>query len=99
MNPGEVSFKSMKAVRRIECFARDNKILNRLSKTRVEIFENVEELLHQGKKSRDPNFFTNYIANNRELLIEQEKERRQAKKNKKKIKSQNSDSDFEYTDD
>lgn len=94
MKPGEVSFKSLKYCKRKECFARDNKILNRLSKTRVEVLENVETLLHDAKKSKDPMFFVNYIDQNRSALLEAEKTRRQEKKLAKKKKS--TDDDF-YT--
>ncbi|CCD26459.1 Jlp2p NDAI_0H02850 [Naumovozyma dairenensis CBS 421] len=88
MKPGEVSFKSMKVVKKLECFSRDNKALNRLMKTRVEIIDGVEELLYQAKKSKDPKFFQNYLSINKERLILEEKERKTAKKQKKKKKEE-----------
>ncbi|CCE93700.1 Jlp2p TDEL_0G03330 [Torulaspora delbrueckii] len=57
MKPGEVSFKSLQRVRRMESFARDQPLLNRLTKTRVELAENVEEILHHAKKTKDGDFF------------------------------------------
>lgn len=84
MKPGEVSFKSLQRVRRLECFARDQRLLNRLAKTRVDLAENVEELLHRAKKTKDGDFFTQYVTDNRERLIEEAKERKHAKKMKKK---------------
>lgn len=86
MKPGEVSFKTTKALRKKECFARDNKVLNRLEKTRIEVFENLEALLHEGKKSKNETFFEEYLANNREKLIEEERARKQEKKLSKKKK-------------
>ncbi|SCV05227.1 LANO_0H02850g1_1 [Lachancea nothofagi CBS 11611] len=85
MKPGEVSFKSVRRIQKLECHGRDTKLLNRLDKTRVEILENVESLLHEAKKSKDPEFFTNYIAAHRELLLAQEQDRKVAKKIKKKV--------------
>ncbi|KAM3162761.1 Protein JLP2 [Lachancea thermotolerans] len=83
MKPGEVSFKSMKKINKLECYGRENQVLNRLDKTKVEVFDNVEELLHQAKKEKDPEFFVNFISQNRELLAIQEQERKSAKKAKK----------------
>lgn len=91
MKPGEVSFKSLKYCKRKECFARDNKILNRLTKTRIEVLENVESLLHEAKKSRDSLFFVNYINQNRDTLIEAERTRKSKKKQAKTVKSNDID--------
>ena len=96
MNPGEVSFKSLRQCRKMECGARDNKILNRLAKTRVELFNNVEATLNEAKKTKNGNFFVNYIESNRSNLIEEEKLRKVAKKNQKKKNKQSKD---EVTDD
>lgn len=84
MKPGEVSFKSLQRVRRMESFARDQPLLNRLTKTRVELAENVEEILHHAKKTKDGDFFLRHIDNNRGRLIEEAQLRKQAKKQKKK---------------
>lgn len=91
MKPGEVSFKSLKRCRRLECYTRDQKQLNGLAKTRVKISNGVEELLHQAKKSKDGDFFLRYLAQNRERLIEEEKIQKEAKKKKKReaIEEQN----------
>lgn len=86
MKPGEVSFKSTKNIRKMECFSRDNKILNRLQKSRIEIVEDLEELLHTAKKSKDGEFLTLYLDTNREELIRAEIERRVAKRKQKKAK-------------
>lgn len=94
MKPGEVSFKSLQRVRKKQCFARDQRLLNRLAKTRVEVTEGVEELLHHAKKSKDGDFFLRYVASNREKLIEEAKARKQAKKQQKK-KEQEEESDLE----
>ncbi|AJS96892.1 Jlp2p [Saccharomyces cerevisiae YJM1463] len=96
MNPGEVSFKSLRQCRKMECGARDNKILNRLAKTRVELFNNVEATLNEAKKTKNGDFFVNYIESNRSNLIEEEKLRKGAKKNQKKKNKQSKD---EVTDD
>lgn len=85
MKPGEVSFKSLKNCRRKISYNRDNNIINRLTKTRIEIFDNVEALLHGAKKSKNYDFLNNYITENAERLIEEEKTRKIAKKQKKKI--------------
>lgn len=84
MKAGEVSFKSLKRCRRLECYARDQKLLNGLAKTRVKISDGLEELLHQAKKSKDGDFFLRYLTQNRERLIEEEKIQKQARKNKKR---------------
>ncbi|SCU96870.1 LAME_0F17722g1_1 [Lachancea meyersii CBS 8951] len=84
MKPGEVAFKSMRKIQKFQCYARDNKVLNRLEKTRVEVAENVELFLHGARKTKDPDFFDIYLANNTELLLAQEQERKAAKKAKKK---------------
>ncbi|CAI4049787.1 hypothetical protein SUVZ_13G2650 [Saccharomyces uvarum] len=87
MNPGEVSFKSLRQCRKMECGTRDNKTLNRLTKTRVELFDNVEATLNEAKKTKNGDFFVKLIESNRQNLIEEEKQRKLAKKNqKKKIK-------------
>ncbi|CDO91791.1 unnamed protein product [Kluyveromyces dobzhanskii CBS 2104] len=86
MKPGEVSYKSMKSLRKIECFARDNSILNRLQKTRLEILDSVEPLLHEAKKSKDGDFLVKFIEDNRERLIQEEAARKAIKKQKKKTK-------------
>lgn len=91
MKPGEVSFKSLKQCGRLECYARDQKILNRLAKSRVEIYESVEELLNLAKKSKDGDFFINYISKNKGRLIEEEKARKSAKKQSKKQESSKED--------
>ncbi|CAB4254466.1 similar to Saccharomyces cerevisiae YMR132C JLP2 Protein of unknown function, contains sequence that closely resembles a J domain (typified by the E. coli DnaJ protein) [Maudiozyma barnettii] len=84
MNPGEVSFKTLKNCKRRKCFSRDNKIINRLTKTRVEMAENVEETLHDAKKSKDGFYFNKYLAANNQRLIEEEIQRQRLKKEKKK---------------
>ncbi|SCW00729.1 LAFE_0C10660g1_1 [Lachancea fermentati] len=91
MKPGEVSFKSTKRVQRMECHARENKILNRLDKTRIEVIDNVEQLLHEAKKSKDGEFLSNFVKMNRDRLREDEQERRRTNKLKKKS-PQNKDS-------
>ncbi|CUS22858.1 LAQU0S07e01706g1_1 [Lachancea quebecensis] len=83
MKPGEVSFKSTRKIQKLECYGRENQVLNRLDKTRIEVLDNVEELLHQAKKEKDPEFFVNFIAQNKETLVIQERERKSAKKAKK----------------
>ncbi|CCF55475.1 hypothetical protein KAFR_0A00370 [Kazachstania africana CBS 2517] len=94
MKPGEVSFKSLKMCRRKQAFQRDNKILNRLTKTRVELFEDVEETLHLAKKSKDGEFFSTLLANNRDKPLEEELERKRAKK-LAKCKKKNQDDEGE----
>ncbi|QEU62400.1 Jlp2 [Kluyveromyces lactis] len=96
MKPGEVSYKSMKAVRKMDCFARDNTILNRLQKTRIEIIDDLESLLHEAKKSKDPEFFVRYIEINRERLIQEETQRKALKKQKKKLNKRNEGQLLEY---
>ncbi|AMD21759.1 HFL097Wp [Eremothecium sinecaudum] len=84
MKPGEVSFKTIKSVRKLECYARDNKVVNRLKKTRIEIAEDVEKLLHDAKQTKNSDFLVNYVQSNRERLINEEIQRLQQRKNKKK---------------
>lgn len=84
MKPGEVSFKSLQRLKRVQCYARDQRLLTRLTKTRVELVDNVEELLHSAKKTKDGDFLLRYVAENRERLVEEAKARKQAKKQKKK---------------
>ncbi|CCE64055.1 hypothetical protein TPHA_0G02190 [Tetrapisispora phaffii CBS 4417] len=84
MKPGEVSFKSQRACTKRDCFARDTKIMNRLNKTRVELYEDVENILHDAKKSKNPNYFTELIANQRDELLESERLRKAEKKQNKK---------------
>ncbi|EDO16963.1 hypothetical protein Kpol_1041p21 [Vanderwaltozyma polyspora DSM 70294] len=98
MKPGEVSFKSTRACKRVECYARDNKVLNRLQKTRVELHDDVEKILHDAKKSKDSDYFLKYIESNKERLIEEEKQRKIAKKNSKK-KPKNDLEDKDILDD
>lgn len=97
MNPGEVSFKSMKQCHKKICYTRDNKALNRLAKTRIEIHDNLEELLHTAKKSKDYEFFLKYLASNKNQLIQDEKDRKLAKKQQKQQKKKSDDDEFEYT--
>lgn len=87
MKPGEVSFKATRYCQRKQCFARDNKIINRLTKTRVELFDNVEEILHDGKKSKDGLYFNNYLQRNKDKLIDEEAQRKRERKQKKKEKT------------
>lgn len=94
MKPGEVSFKSVKNCKKTVCYNRDNKILNRLSKTRVEIYDDVEKLLHEAKKSKDPNYFTDYISRNRDSLVEAEKVRKQLSKLAKQKKKKETEEEF-----
>ena len=94
MKPGEVSFKFTSACKKVECFARDNKILNRLQKTRIELFDNIEIVLHDAKKSKDGEYFTALIGTQGDQLLEDEKARKLAKKNKKK-KSEDVDDEFD----
>ncbi|QLG72375.1 hypothetical protein HG535_0D00820 [Zygotorulaspora mrakii] len=82
--PGEVSFKSLQRCQKLVCHGRDQKLLNRLAKTRVELFEDVEETLHRAKKTKDGDFFLNYIQVMKERLLEEEKERKRLKKLSKK---------------
>ncbi|KAH3900969.1 Jlp2p SCDLUD_002432 [Saccharomycodes ludwigii] len=96
MNPGEVSFKSTRFVQRIMCYQRNQKILNRLQKTRVEVddlhsivqesnyFKSVQCLLSAAKASKDPDFLIDYVKKNKDFLIEQEKLKKVRKKQKKR---------------
>lgn len=86
MKPGEVGFKSTRLCKKKTCYSRDNKVLNRLDKTRVEIFDGVEELLHKAKKEKDADFFTTYLSANRQRLLEEERTRKLAKRAKKQKK-------------
>lgn len=86
MKPGEVGFKSTRLCRKKTCYNRDNKVLNRLDKTRVEIFDGVEELLHKAKKEKDADFITTYLSVNRQRLLEEERTRKLAKRAKKQMK-------------
>lgn len=83
MKPGEVSFKKTNGVTKIECFARDNRLLNKLGKSYVEIREGVEEILREAKESKQPEFLMQYVNLNKEKLLE-EARRLKAKKKKKK---------------
>ncbi|GAV51812.1 hypothetical protein ZYGR_0AF02830 [Zygosaccharomyces rouxii] len=94
MKPGEVSYKSTKNCKKIRCYQRNQKLLNRLGKTRVEL-NDAEPLLHQAKKEKDPSVLLRYVETNRDKLIEEEKSRRREKKSKKK----NPNKDDELTDD
>lgn len=95
MKPGEVSFKTNKNCYRRKCFNRDNKILNRLMKTRVEyITDDIKQLdnfLNEAKKSRDGDYFLNFIETNKDRLLLMEKKRKQAKKLAKKNKKKKKD--------
>ncbi|AAS52163.1 ADR243Cp [Eremothecium gossypii ATCC 10895] len=84
MKPGEVSFKSTKAIAKLQCAGRDNKLLNQLRKRRIDIYDDVETLLRDAKRSKDGDFFIHYITANRERLLEEEKERASAKKARKR---------------
>ncbi|AET40466.1 Jlp2p Ecym_6066 [Eremothecium cymbalariae DBVPG len=84
MKPGEVSFKSTKAVKKMECFGRDNQTLNKLKKSRVEIVNNVETLLHEAKRSKDREYLNKYVEDNRERLLEEENQRKLAKRKLKR---------------
>lgn len=95
MKPGEVSFKSTRMIKKLECYARDNKVLNRLQKTRLEVFENVEEWLHAAKKSKDDEYFVKYLTENRDILFEEERARKLAKKTKKKEKKLEDEEDYD----
>lgn len=75
---------------------RDNKILNRLAKTRVELFDNVEATLNEAKKTKNGEFFVNHIESNRLNLIDEENQRKLAKRNQKKKNKQQKD---EFIDD
>ncbi|CAL9735392.1 hypothetical protein MOSE0_H04852 [Monosporozyma servazzii] len=102
MKPGEVSFKTTKGCMRKKCFARDNKIINRLVKTRVELgtdIPEVEAFLNKARKTKDGKFFINYIQENRERLLLEEKERKQVKKLAKKKKKANEEEDFYNSND
>lgn len=101
MKPGEVSFKSMKSVKKLECYGRDNNVLNRLNKTRIELVDDTERLLHEAKKSKDGMFFVKYLNENREKLIEDKNQRAIAKreaKKKKKGKNQEEEDSFYNSD-
>lgn len=50
----------------------------------MELFEDVEETLHRAKKTKDGDFFLNYIQVMKERLLEEEKERKRLKKLSKK---------------
>ena len=95
MKPGEVSFKTTKNCYKRKCFNRDNKILNRLMKTRVEyITDDIKQLdnfLNEAKKSRDGDYFLNFIETNKDRLLLMEKKRKQAKKLAKKNKKKKKD--------
>ncbi|CCK70478.1 Jlp2p KNAG_0E02170 [Huiozyma naganishii CBS 8797] len=91
MKPGEVSFKATSRCKKMVCHARDNKVLNRLAKTRVALDDGVETLLHEAKKSKDGRFFTEYLSAHRERLLLEEREKKQAKKLKKRLQKQETD--------
>ncbi|AGO12715.1 AaceriADR243Cp [[Ashbya] aceris (nom. inval.)] len=84
MKPGEVAFKSTKAIVKLQCAGRDNKLLNQLRKRRVDLYEDVEALLREAKRSKDGEFFTQYITAHRERLLEEEKQRTSAKRRGKR---------------
>lgn len=86
MKPGEVSFKTLKNCKRKKCFARDNKTINRLTKTRIEVTDNVEEFLHLAKKSKDGSYISSYVSSNATKLLEEEAQRKRDKKQKRKQK-------------
>lgn len=83
MKPGEVSYKSTRNCTKFQCYQRNQKLLNRLGKTRVELYD-TEPLLRQAKKERDAFALLRYVEINREKLIEEENERKREKKAKKK---------------
>lgn len=93
MAPGEVSFKTTKKLRKRICYSRDNKIINRLLKTRVSLLNvDIEQFLQQGKKSKDPEFWVKYLIENRESLLQMEKDLKLSKRQtKKKLKNQEVD--------
>ena len=97
MKPGEVSFKSMKNVKKMQCYGRETRILNRLQKTRIEILNDIELLLHEAKKSKYGDFFSDYIEANIESLRSEELQRKAMKKQSKKAKESN-DGDHFYND-
>lgn len=84
MKPGEVSFKSTKNCRKFQCYERNQKLLNRLQKTRVELCD-TEPFMHQAKKDKDGEALVDYVERNREKLIEEEKSRKHEKKMKKRV--------------
>ncbi|CCH59691.1 hypothetical protein TBLA_0B08755 [Henningerozyma blattae CBS 6284] len=84
MKPGEVSFKSTRFLTKKQCFQRDNKLLNRLEKTRIELCNDVEIMLHTAKKEKNTEYIQNYILQNKDQLIEEERQRKRDKKSKKK---------------
>lgn len=99
MNPGEVSFKTTKHLKRRQCYQRDNKVLNRLTKTRVELasdIQGLETFLNVARKEKDGDFFIRFVRENRDDLILKEKQRKEEKKQKKKAKQREED-DF-YND-
>lgn len=83
MKPGEVSYKSTKNCQKFQCYQRNQKLLNLLGKTRVELYD-AEPLLRQAKKEKDPFALLRYVEANRDKLIEEEKSRKREKKQKKK---------------
>lgn len=102
MKPGEVSFKSNRICSKKQCFQRDNKIINRLTKTRVEYgtdINQVETFLNGARKTKDGEFFVDYISKNKDQLIIEEKERKQAKKLSKKKQKKKEEDEFYNTDD
>lgn len=91
MKPGEVSFKSTKGCKKFTCHERNQKILNRLQKTRVELID-AEPLMQQAKKDKDGEALVQIVEVHREKLIEEEKMRKHEKKMKKKITEVKSES-------
>ncbi|SCV02147.1 LAMI_0G16292g1_1 [Lachancea mirantina] len=93
MKAGEVSFKSKNRVRRLNCYARDNAVLNRIEKTRLEVEDNVGSFLHTAKKSKNGEYLLEYLEQNSDSLREEEKLRRIVKKQAKKKKAEASEED------
>lgn len=87
MKPGEVSFKSVKRIRKLMCYGRDNTVLNRLEKTKIEVLDDTESLLHEAKKSKDSHFLSRYVADNKEELSLKERQRKLEKKARKQNKN------------
>ncbi|CAR25812.1 hypothetical protein ZYGR_0A03830 [Zygosaccharomyces rouxii] len=94
MKPGEVSYKSTKNCKKFQCYERNQKLLNRLCKTRVELYD-AEPLLHQAKKEKDACALLEYVEANHDKLIEEEKLR----KREKKLKKRNPDKEDELVND
>lgn len=82
MPEGQVSFKNPKTVRKIHVQSRDNSIINRLKKTREEIYG--KQHLIESRDSRDSELLQKAVEAKRQRKLRDDEEKKHAAKQKKK---------------